>query len=163
MRLSPHSVWFVAGGCVAALAILAALLFLIPAATPPPPVEVTSIDWQLEQNPPQNGIDEFSVSWINQSGPFWGFPFDLPAGGTFNDTLVIVDDEKVNVPICSASISPPLFIVSTHPAFNASSPMRVDASEDNVLTLTLGVRATAGALVSATGIISATGCSLPFS
>ena len=157
MRWPRTGIWFVAGGCIAALAILTALLFLIPSVTPPPPVQITSIDWQLEQAPAQNGGNEFAELWINQTGPFWGFPFELPVGGTFNDSLVIVNAESYSVPICSASISPPLFIVSTFPPL----PMRADASEDNLLTLTIGVHANAGATVDATGTISGLGCSLP--
>jgi hypothetical protein len=157
VRLPRSSIWFVASGCVAALAILTAILFLIPSVSPPPPVRITSIDWQLEQTPPQDGVNEFAELWINQSGPFWGFPFDLPVGGTFNDSLVIVNDESYNVPICTASISPPLYIVSTFPPL----PMRADLSEDNLLTLTIGVHANAGATVNATGTISGLGCNLP--
>jgi|HubBroStandDraft_1064217.scaffolds.fasta_scaffold582524_2 hypothetical protein len=157
MKLPSGSIWYVAGGCAGALAILVVLLFVIPAAAPPPPVQVYSIDWQLQQQAPQGGVTEFSEQWINQSGPYWGFPFDLPAGGTFNDSLVIINEWNQPVPICSASISPPLYIVSTFPSL-LTGPMIAPASEDSLLTLTLGVHAGAGAVVSATGTVSGVGC-----
>jgi hypothetical protein len=161
MRVPPHSIWFVAGGCVASLAILATLLFLVPATVPPPPVKIVSIDWQLEQQPAEGGVPEFSELWINQSGPFWGFPFDLPAQGTFNDTVVIVNDEDNAVAICSVSIEPPLYIVSTYPPISPGHPMVAVASEDSLLTLTLGVHADSGAVVNGTGTISGLGCTIP--
>jgi len=158
MRMPRHGVWYVAGGCVAALAIVVAVLFFIPSATPPPPpVTVESIDWQIEQTPVVNGTPEFAELWINQSGPIWGFPYHIRAGGSFNDSLVIVNDEPYAVPICSATISPPLLIVSTYPTL----PMRATLEEDNLLILTLSVEANAGAVVNETGTINALGCGLP--
>jgi hypothetical protein len=151
MRMPRHGIWFVAGGCVAALAILAAVLFLIPAAAPPPPVQITSIDWQIQQVSPPGGGHEFAELWINQSGPYWGFPFHLPAGQSFNDSLVLINEATTDVTICGASISPPLYIVSTYPAF----PMVAGHSEDSLLVLTLAVHADPGATVNATGSINA--------
>jgi hypothetical protein len=146
-----NGIWFVAGGCAAALAILAALLFLIPAAVPPPPVQITSIEWQIQQVPPAGGGQEFAELWINQSGPFWGFPFNVSAGHNFNDSLVLINEQDTDATICGASISPPLYIVSTFPAF----PMVAGHSEDSLLVLTLAVHANSGSKVSATGSIDA--------
>ncbi|MGD0257818.1 MAG: hypothetical protein ABSB90_08085 [Thermoplasmata archaeon] len=152
-----YGFWYVAGGCAAALVILVVLLFLIPTAAPPPPVTITAIHWEIEQQPPANGTTEFNALWINQSGPLWGFPFQIRAGGTFNDSLVIVNREPFAVPICSAMVAPPLRLVSTTPAL----PMRAVLEEDNLLTLTLSVQAGAGAVLNESGIIDALGCSLP--
>ncbi|MCI4373169.1 MAG: hypothetical protein L3K02_05955 [Thermoplasmata archaeon] len=157
--MSRHGIWFVAGGCATALAILVVILFFIPSAAPPPPVTIESIDWQIAQTPPVNGTPEFAELWINQSGPVWGFPFQIRAGGSFNDSLVIVNDEPRNVYICGASIAPPLYIVSTNPTF----PMVATLEEDNLLILTLSVHATAGASVNEAGVINALGCGLPSS
>jgi len=157
LRIPPHGIWYVAGGCVAALAVLVVVLYVVPSVAPPPPVTILSIDWNLEQNPPVNGTPEFGTLWINQSGPFWGFPFHLRSGGSFNDSLVIINTEPYPVPICSATISPPLRIVSTYPAL----PMRAVLQEDNLLILTISADAGAGTVVNATGTIDALGCSLP--
>jgi hypothetical protein len=149
LRMPKHGLWFVAGGCIISLVILVIALFAIPAAAPPAPVTIHSIDWQIEQNPPVNGTSEFAELWINQSGPIWGYPIDVRAGGTFNDSLVIVNDEYSAVPIYCASISPPLRIVSTFPTL----PMVAKEMEDNLLTLTIVVQAGTGAQVSATGVV----------
>jgi hypothetical protein len=146
-----------AGGCVTSLVVLVIVLFLLPAVAPPPPVTVESIHWRIEQTPASNGTTEFAELWINQSGPLWGFPFQVRAGGTFNDSLVILNDEIYAVPICTASITPPLYIVSTFPAL----PMVAKQTEDNLLTLTLSVDTGAGAVVNETGEISSLGCGLP--
>jgi len=158
LRMPRYGLWYVAGGCTTSLVILVIVLFLIPAASPPPPsVTVESIHWQIEQNPPVNGTTEFAELWVNQSGPLWGYPFHVRAGGTFNDSLVIINYELYPVYICSASISPPLYIVSTFP----SLPMVAKQVEDNLLTLTLSVDTTAGAVVNESGVIDALGCGTP--
>jgi hypothetical protein len=152
-----HGLWYVAGGCVVSLSIVVVVLFLLPASVPPQPVTIESIDWQIEQTPPSNGTPEFSELWINQSGPTWGYPLDVRAGGTFNDSLVIVNDELYDVFLCSASISPPLRIVTSFPPL----PMVAIRAEDNLLTLTIAVDADPGTAVNESGAIDAVDCGTP--
>jgi hypothetical protein len=136
---------------------LAVVLFLIPSTVPPPPVTIVSIDWEIQQTTYGNGTSEFTPLWINQSGPIWGFPFRLPAGGSFDDSLVFTDDESMAEPICTVSVAPPLFVVSTSPAL----PMRAEPQEDSQLTIELSVRTNAGAMVIGTGVLNALGCVVP--
>jgi hypothetical protein len=157
MRWPRHYVWYVSGACVAAFVVFAAVVYVAPRASAPPPVTIESIDWQLQQNAPENGLPEFDVAWINQSGSVWGFPFQVRAGGTFNDSLVILVGVPSDVPICTATVSSPLVVVATSPAL----PMRAAAEEDNLLVLTLSVEAGAGVHLNATGTITGYGCSLP--
>lgn len=157
MKMPHEPFWYVAGGCATALTIVVVVLFFLPGAAPPPQVTIEAIHWQIEQSPPVNGSTEFSEQWINQSGAIWGFPFDLRPGGTFNDSLVLVNDEAYNVYICGASVTPPLYIVATNPGF----PMVAIHQEDNLLILTLSVDAGAGAVLNASGVINALGCGSP--
>jgi hypothetical protein len=152
-----HGIWFVAGGCVTALVILTVVLFFLPSVAPPPAVTIESIHWQVEQNAPVNGTPEFSELWINQSGPQSGFPYNVRAGGTFNDSLVLVNDEPYSVYICNATLEPPLLVVAHFPSF----PMTARAMEDNLLTLTIAVQAGAGSVVTVNGIVNAANCGEP--
>lgn len=152
-----HTFWYVAGGCGATLTLLVIVLFVLPLVAPPSPVTIESIHWKIEQTPPVNGSTEFAEQWINQSGPTWGFPFQIRAGGSFNDSLVIVNTEPYDVYLCSASIAPPLYIVNTSPAL----PMVAVPEEDNLLVLTLSVGAGAGSVVNVSGGINAVECGLP--
>jgi hypothetical protein len=157
LRMPRHGLWYVAGGCATSLVILTVLLFFLPGAAPPPTITIDSIDWLIEQKPPVNGTSEFAELWINQSGPIWGYPIEIRSGGTFNDSLVIVNDGYVALPICSATVSPPLRIVSTFPPL----PMVAREMEDNLLTLTISVGTDVGVPVSANGVINTLGCGLP--
>jgi hypothetical protein len=157
MRAPRHGIWYVAGACATALVLLALFLFVFrPAAVgPPAPVTLWSIHWSIQQLAPENGTPEFAERWINQSGPYYGFPFQVRAGGTFNDSLVLVNDWLTSESICSATAAPPLQIVTSFPTL----PMVAKASEDNLLTLTIEVTAAAGSFVNATGVVSGTaGC-----
>jgi hypothetical protein len=145
---------------VAALAILAVILFLVPAVAPPPDVTIQQFDWTIVQG--TWVLDNHTKSWfveqyINQSGELWGYPFEVPAHGTFNVSLVLVVYAPFDVPLCNVTVNPPLQVVSTYPTL----PARMDGGEDNLLQIALSVDASSGATVSGLGVVDALGCNLP--
>jgi hypothetical protein len=144
--------------CVAFLLILGIVLFAVPAAHPstPAPVTIDSISWTVEMGNFSDGTPWFIEKYINQSGALYGFPFQVAAGHTFNDSLVLVNAGTMEVPLCSVSTSPPLYVVATNPVL----PAPMEQGEDNLLVLTIYVTADSGATVSATGIVDALGCSI---
>jgi hypothetical protein len=151
--------WVVAGACATALILLTVLLYAVPRAAPVerPTVTVNSIDWTVVSGNASVPPPWFAEESINQSGPLSGFPFQVPVDGSFNDSLVLVNVLDSDVPVCSVTLTAPLFIVGTNPVV----PFAAEEGEDNLLVLTLLVQAGAGANVSATGVITAGTCPLP--
>ena len=148
------------GGCVAALAILAVVLFLVPAVAPPPNVTIQQFDWTIVQG--TWTLNNQTKPWlveqtINQTGQLWGYPYDTPSHSTFNVSLVLVVYAPFDVPLCNVSVDPPLTVVSTYP----SLPARMEGGEDNLIQIALFVGAASGASVSGLGVLDALGCSLP--
>jgi hypothetical protein len=142
------------------LAILAVVLFLVPAVAPPPDVTIAKFDWTVVQGTwTLNNQSEpwFVQQYFNQSGQLWGYPFEAPAQATFNVSLVLVVYAPFDVPLCNVSVNPPLKVVSTFP----SLPARMAGGEDNLLQIALFVDASAGATVNGLGVVDALGCNLP--
>ena len=160
-RWSPTRQLALLGGvCVAALAILAVVLFLVPAVAPPPDVTIEQFNWTIVQG--TWTLDNQTKPWfveqyINQSGQLWGYPFDIPARSAFNVSLVLVVYAPFDLPLCNVTVDPPFKVVSTYP----SLPARMDGGEDNLLQIALYVDASSGATVSGFGVIDALGCNLP--
>jgi len=145
---------------VGALAILAVILFIVPAVAPPPNVTIEQFDWTIVQNTwTLNNQTEpwFVEQYINQSGQLWGYPFEVSAHSTFNVSLVLVVYAPFDVPLCNVTVNPPLKVVSTYPTL----PARMQGGEDNLLQVALNVDAPSGDTVSGFGVVDALGCTLP--
>jgi len=149
-----------AGGCVAALVIVAVVLYLIPVVAPPPKVTVDHLDWTIAQGTWKfNNKTEpwFVEQYINQSGPASGYPFQVGSGKTFNTSLVLVEFDPSPVAVCTITVAPPLEVVSTFPAL----PAPMEGGEDNLLQITILVDAPAGAVINGVGEINSVGCAVP--
>jgi hypothetical protein len=154
-----HGFWVTAILCVGLLTVLSVVLYAVPpkTAAPVPQLTLESLNWTILQGNSTMPAPWFAEASINQSGSEFGFPYVTPAGKAFNDSLVLVNILLVDVPVCSVTVEPPLFILATDP----SVPFFAEKSEDNLLVLTILVDASAGTTIRGFGTVSALGCSLP--
>jgi hypothetical protein len=153
-----HGIWVTAGACVAGLVVVAVAHYAVlgPSSLSSAPVTIASLSWYLQQGRSADGSPWFAESWINQSGPYSGFPYQVPSGGSFRDALTIVSMTNQSHPLCTAVENPPLYTVATTPPL----PTAVDPGEDTTLFVTISVHAAAGATVTGIGVIDSTQCTL---
>lgn len=147
---------FVATGIASAVALLVfAIVLYYPSSAGAKPVTVASIDWTLLGD--SNGSFPFTERFINESGPTFGFPIQVAAHSSINLTLIVFVQVQSDVPLCSATTSPPLTVTAVTP----TPPGDLQGGDDNAIFLTIYVGAAAGTTVIANGTLSALGCALP--
>lgn len=148
------------GACVDALVILAVVLYVFPSGGSPPPVTVEQFDWTVLQGTWMDGNHSepwFAEQYFNESGELWGYPFQVPARGTFNISFILIVRASFNVPLCNVTVDPPFQVVSTFPRL----PALMERGEDNLFVVDLFVSAAAGATVNGVGFLDALGCISP--
>jgi hypothetical protein len=148
-------------GAVVAILVLSGIgVYLAVRPGPPPPVVIQGITWHFLQ-----GNDSQGSSWnegpnypwfgpgFNDSGPVYQFPLSVGSGGTWNQTLILVDTDLNDQTVYSVTFFPQSRLVGSYPPL----PARFEAGEDIDWILTIQVTASPGSVIWLTGTINCLG------
>ncbi len=151
---------FQVAAVVAILALSGFGIYLAVRPGPPPPVVIEGISWHFLQ-----GNDSDGSSWhesptypwfgpgFNFSGPIYQFPFNVASGGTWNETLILVNTDINDRTVYSVTLAPSAALVGSYPPL----PAVFEAGEDTNWVLTLHVTAAPGTSLWLTGTIDCLG------
>jgi hypothetical protein len=148
-------------GAVVTILVLSGLgVYLAVRPGAPPPVVIEGISWHFLQGNDSDGSswnDGPNYPWFgpgfNLSGPVYQFPFNVPSGGDWNQTLILVNTDINDRTIYSVTLSPSSRLVGSYPPL----PAVFEAGEDTDWIMTLQVTAAPGSILWLNGTIDCLG------
>jgi hypothetical protein len=133
-----------AGVLAVLLVLIAAGVLVLPSTSPPSPVTINSVQFNIVQGTNASGNPWFGHSPVIYSGTYNGTPFSVSPKATFNETLSLDNYDSAPHTIYSVSAFDPFTFVSSHPVL----PAEVPADEDSApLTMTFQAPSASGTYV----------------
>jgi hypothetical protein len=134
LKIKRRHLWTIAVAIVVVvlvilLALIAEGILVIPGASPPAPVTVSSVQFTLLQGTNQSGYGWFGPSNFSYTGVANGYPFVVAPGGGFTVPLVLENYDSVNHTLYSVQAATPFTYTGSSPPL----PVSVYAHQDDAV------------------------------